>query len=129
MTKITLFFHVSGHCEAGGGSGIAGPLAANTSPAGAAGPPPNYPTCQSPIFNYIEKLRLDDSLNDDLEDINNFIDTEVGVENLQQQNQYEDLTTAAGGLMVSSFRPQESSSTTVKVETYQKSRVLCIKLG
>ena len=33
----------------------------------------NYPTCTSPIFNYIEKLRLDDSLNDDLEDINNLI--------------------------------------------------------
>ena len=80
---------------------------------------PNYPTCQSPIFNYIEKLRLDDSLNDDLEDINNLIDTEVGVENLQQNQYVEDPATAAG-LMVSSFRPQESSSTKVKVETCRK---------
>ena len=45
--------------------------------------PPQWPQCHSPIFNYIEKLRLDD-LNDDLEDINNLIDTEVGVENLPQ---------------------------------------------
>ena len=116
MTKITFFFHVSGHCEAGGsGSGIAGPPAAANTASTGAGPPPNYPTCQSPIFNYIEKLRLDDSLNDDLEDINNFIDTEVGVENLQQNQYVEDPT--AAGLMVSSFRPQESSSTKVKVET------------
>ena len=105
--------------EAGGVGGIAGPAAANTAgvAATAAPGPPNYPTCQSPIFNYIEKLRLDDSLNDDLEDINNLIDTEVGVENLQQ-NQYED--PAAAGLMVSSFRPQESSSSKVKVETYRE---------
>ena len=45
--------------------------------------------CQSPIpiFNYIERLRLEpesNSLEDDLEDINNLIDTEVGVENLPQ---------------------------------------------
>ena len=45
-----------------------------------------WPQCHSPIFNYIEKLRLDEtnSLDDDLEDINNLIDTEVGVENLRQ---------------------------------------------
>ncbi len=51
-----------------------------------------WPQCHSPIFNYIEKLRLDEgtSLEDDLEDINNLIDTEVGVENLrQQQNQFD----------------------------------------
>ena len=48
--------------------------------------PPPWPQCHSPIFNYIEKLRLDEtnSLDDDLEDINNLIDTEVGVENLRQ---------------------------------------------
>lgn len=93
--------------EVGGNGGgvIAGPPPANTTA-------PNYPTCQSPIFNYIEKLRLDDSLNDDLEDINNLIDTEVGVENLQQNQYVEDPATAAG-LMVSSFRPQESSSTKI----------------
>ena len=103
--------------EAGGVGGIAGPAAANSAGSAATACPPNYPTCQSPIFNYIEKLRLDDSLNDDLEDINNLIDTEVGVENLQQ-NQYED--PAAAGLMVSTFRPQESSSSKVKVETYRE---------
>ena len=87
---------------------------------------PNYPTCQSPIFNYIEKLRLDDSLNDDLEDINNLIDTEVGVENLQQNQYVEDPATAAG-LMVSSFRPQESSSTKVKVERLVKKTFIRIE--
>merc|ERR1719414_482390 len=55
--------------------------------------PQPWPQCHSPIFNYIEKLRLDEtnSLDDDLEDINNLIDTEVGVENLrqQQQNQFD----------------------------------------
>ena len=44
--------------------------------------------CQSPIpiFNYIERLRLEDpnSLEEDLEDITNLIDTDVGLENLPQ---------------------------------------------
>ena len=60
------------------------------------------------MFNYIEKLRLDDSLNDDLEDINNLIDTEVGVENLQQ-NQYEDPN------LMASFQHQQETSSKVKV--------------
>ena len=73
------------------------------------GPPTsNYPTCQSPIFNHIEKLRLDDSLNDDLEDINNLIDTEVGVENLQQ-NQYEDPS------LLATFQCQQEPSSKIKV--------------
>ena len=73
------------------------------------GPPTStYPTCQSPIFNHIEKLRLDDSLNDDLEDINNLIDTEVGVENLQQ-NQYEDPS------LLATFQCQQEPSSKIKV--------------
>jgi len=47
--------------------------------------------CHSPIpiFNYMNKLRIDEpSTLDDLEDINSLIDTEVGVENLNQ-NEFE----------------------------------------
>lgn len=43
----------------------------------------------SPIFNYIEKLQISNSLDDDLEDINNLIDSDVGVQNLPQQNDFE----------------------------------------
>ena len=51
--------------------------------------PPYLQTCHSPIpiFNYIEKLRIDgesNSLDDDLEDINNLIEEQVGVQNLPQ---------------------------------------------
>ena len=47
--------------------------------------------CHSPIpiFNYMNKLRIDEpSTLDDLEDINSLIDTEVGVANLNQ-NEFE----------------------------------------
>ena len=75
-----------------------------------------WPQCHSPIFNYIEKLRLDEttSLEDDLEDINNLIDTEVGVENLrqQQQNQFDNshLMTELAGTSSHQFNPQPSSN-------------------
>ena len=54
---------------------------------------PQTSQCHSPIpiFNYIEKLRIDESnsLDDDLEDINNYIVSEVGEENLVPQNEFD----------------------------------------
>ena len=50
------------------------------------------------------------------------------MENLQQNQYVEDPATAAG-LMVSSFRPQESSSTKVKVERLVEKTFIRINLN
>ena len=72
-----------------------------------------WPQCHSPIFNYIEKLRLDESnhggsLDDDLEDINNLIDTEVGVENLRQ-NEFDN------SQLMAQFQQQPSNRIKVRI--------------
>jgi hypothetical protein len=67
-------------------------------------PQSNGTTCHSPIFNYIENLRLDEtttlnSLDDDLDDINIIIDTEVGFENLPKREDEMQLTKPSSTIM------------------------------
>ena len=73
------------------------------------------PQCQSPmpIFNYIEKLQISNNLDDDLEDINNLIDTEVGVNNLQPMQDN-------AGHIMAQFQQQDMSN---------KIKVRLIELG
>ncbi len=89
-------------------------------PSVTASPQPQWPAqqpqqpgqrCPSPIFNYIAKLQISNStLDDDLEDINNLIDTEVGVENLPMQNEFDN------SQIMATFQPQTGADIANKIK-------------